>query len=67
MAVRRGVMAPNCRAAAASSIVRLTKPKGCNWREVEAAQAERDVAGFLNEMRSVGLVEVAPALAMAGD
>jgi hypothetical protein len=35
--------------------------------EVEAAQAERDVAGFLNEMRSVGLVEVAPALAMAGD
>jgi Coenzyme PQQ synthesis protein D (PqqD) len=35
--------------------------------EVEAAQAERDVSGFLNEMRSVGLVEVAPALAMAGD
>jgi Coenzyme PQQ synthesis protein D (PqqD) len=35
--------------------------------EVEAAQAERDVAGFLNEMRSVGLVEVASALAMAGD
>lgn len=35
--------------------------------EVDAAEIERDVAGFLNEMKSVGLVEVAPALAMAGD
>lgn len=34
--------------------------------EVDAAQTERDVATFLNEMQSVGLVEVAPALARAG-
>ncbi len=35
--------------------------------EVETAQAERDVADFVNEMKAVGLVEVPAALAMAGD
>ena len=35
--------------------------------KVEAAQAEVDVAKFLNEMSSVGLVEVPVPLAMAGD
>ncbi len=37
--------------------------------ELDPAQAERDVASFVNEMKSVGLVEV-PAttvVAMAGD
>jgi len=35
--------------------------------EVEAAVAEHDVTNFVNEMKSVGLVEVAVAMAMAGD
>ena len=35
--------------------------------EVETAQAERDVTEFVGEMKSVGLVEVPAALAMAGD
>jgi Coenzyme PQQ synthesis protein D (PqqD) len=35
--------------------------------EVEPAQAERDVTNFVNEMKSVGLVEVPAAVAMAGD
>jgi hypothetical protein len=37
--------------------------------EVELAQAERDVTNFVNEMKSVGLVEVPAAafVAMAGD
>jgi hypothetical protein len=35
--------------------------------EVEPAVAERDVANFVGEMKSVGLVEVAAAMAMAGD
>ena len=34
---------------------------------VELPQAERDVNEFVNEMKSVGLVEVPAALAMAGD
>jgi hypothetical protein len=35
--------------------------------EVDAAQAERDVASFVSEMKSVGLVEVPASVAMAGD
>ena len=35
--------------------------------EVEPAQAERDVTSFVNEMKSVGLVEVPASVAMAGD
>jgi hypothetical protein len=35
--------------------------------EVDPAQAERDVATFVNEMKVVGLVDVAAAVAMAGD
>ena len=35
--------------------------------EVDAAQAERDVASFVGEMKAVGLVEVPAAVAMAGD
>jgi hypothetical protein len=35
--------------------------------EVEPAVAERDVANFVGEMKSVGLVEVAATMAMAGD
>jgi hypothetical protein len=37
--------------------------------EVDPAQAERDVTNFVNEMKSVGLVEVPAAafVAMAGD
>jgi hypothetical protein len=35
--------------------------------EVELAQAEQDVATFVSELRSVGLVEVPITLAMAGD
>ena len=35
--------------------------------EVEAAVAEHDVTNFVNEMKSVGLVELAAAMAMAGD
>jgi len=35
--------------------------------EVDLARAERDVTDFVNEMRSVGLVEVPAAMAMAGD
>ena len=34
---------------------------------VEAEQAERDVMEFVGEMKSVGLVEVPAAMAMAGD
>ena len=35
--------------------------------EVEAEQAERDVAEFVGEMKAVGLVELPAAMAMAGD
>jgi hypothetical protein len=35
--------------------------------EVEPAQAERDVAEFVGEMKAVGLVEVPASVAMAGD
>ena len=35
--------------------------------EVEPAQAERDVTNFVNEMKSVGLVEAQASMAMAGD
>lgn len=35
--------------------------------EVDAGQAERDVASFVSEMKSVGLVEVPASVAMAGD
>jgi hypothetical protein len=35
--------------------------------EVDRLQAERDVTHFVNEMKSVGLVEVPVAMAMAGD
>jgi hypothetical protein len=35
--------------------------------DVETEQAERDVAEFVGEMKSVGLVEVPAAMAMAGD
>ncbi len=35
--------------------------------EVDHLQAERDVADFVQEMKSVGLVEVPVAVAMAGD
>ncbi len=35
--------------------------------EVEPAQAERDVEAFVDEMKSVGLLEVPAPLAMAGD
>lgn len=35
--------------------------------DVEPAQAERDVCGFVDEMRNIGLVEAPRALAMAGD
>jgi|SRR5947208_2247363 len=36
--------------------------------EIELAQAEHDVTDFVNEMKAVGLVEVAAAaLSMAGD
>ena len=35
--------------------------------EVDAAQAERDVASFVSEMKSVGLVEVPASVAVAGD
>ena len=35
--------------------------------EVASAQAEHDVAAFVNEMKSVGLVEVQQAVAIAGD
>jgi hypothetical protein len=35
--------------------------------EVEPAQAEQDVADFVSEMKSVGLVEVPALVAMAGD
>ena len=35
--------------------------------EVEPAQAEKDVANFVSEMKSVGLVEVPASVAMAGD
>ena len=35
--------------------------------EVDAAQAERDVASFVSEMKAVGLVEVPVPVAMAGD
>ena len=35
--------------------------------DVDLTQAERDVCEFVEEMKSVGLVEVPKALAMAGD
>ena len=35
--------------------------------DVESAQAERDVTNFVLEMKSVGLVEVPVAVAVAGD
>jgi len=35
--------------------------------EVEPAQAGRDVADFVGEMKAVGLVEVPASVAMAGD
>ncbi len=35
--------------------------------EVDPAQAENDVANFVNEMKAVGLVEVPAPVAMAGD
>ncbi len=35
--------------------------------EVELAQAEYDVASFVEEMKAVGLVEVPAPVAMAGD
>ena len=35
--------------------------------EVEAAQAQRDVAHFVDEMKAVGLVEVPDPMAVAGD
>ena len=35
--------------------------------EVDPAQAENDVANFVNEMKAVGLVEVPSPVAMAGD
>jgi Coenzyme PQQ synthesis protein D (PqqD) len=35
--------------------------------EVDPAQAQRDVANFVSEMKSVGLVEFPMPVAMAGD
>ena len=35
--------------------------------EVDPAQVERDVTSFVNEMKTVGLVEVPSPVAMAGD
>jgi hypothetical protein len=35
--------------------------------DVHPLQAERDVAGFVDEMKAVGLVEVPASVAMAGD
>ena len=35
--------------------------------DVEAAQAERDVTSFVEEMKAVGLVETPAPVAMAGD
>jgi hypothetical protein len=35
--------------------------------EVDAAQAERDVTSFVDEMKAVGLVEVPASVAMTGD
>jgi hypothetical protein len=35
--------------------------------EVGSAQAERDVASFVSEMKAVGLVDVPVSVAMAGD
>ncbi len=35
--------------------------------EVDPAQAEQDVASFVNEMKSVGLVEAPMSVAMAAD
>ena len=35
--------------------------------DVDPAQAERDVASFVGEMKAVGLVEVPASVAMAGD
>lgn len=35
--------------------------------KVDITRVERDIAEFLSEMKSVGLVEVPAALAMAGD
>jgi hypothetical protein len=35
--------------------------------DVDSESAERDVADFVNEMKTVGLVEATRAMAMAGD
>ena len=35
--------------------------------DVDPAQAERDMEGFVGEMKAVGLVEVAASVAMPGD
>lgn len=35
--------------------------------EVDPAQAERDVAAFVGEMKAVGLIDVVAAMAMASD
>ncbi|HLV85947.1 MAG TPA: PqqD family protein [Candidatus Sulfotelmatobacter sp.] len=35
--------------------------------EIEATVAERDVAGFVNELKAVGLVQVLADVALAGD
>ncbi len=35
--------------------------------DIDAQQAQRDVSGFVDELKTVGLVEVPAALAMAGD
>jgi hypothetical protein len=35
--------------------------------DVDSAQAERDVASFVGEMKAVGLVEVPVSVGMAGD
>ncbi len=38
-----------------------------NHYQIEIWRAERDVTDFVNEMKSVGLVEVATPIAVAGD
>jgi len=35
--------------------------------EVDAVEAERDVANFVSEMKAVGLIEVPVSVALAGD
>src|SRR4051812_42676794 len=48
------------------SIAKLAKAIAQDY-EVDPAQAESDVANFVNEMKAVGLVEVPSPMAMAGD